>query len=174
MRSDDRWTNRFVLAHPDGRIDTYDKRHLFSYAGEHDHFTAGERPVISEVEGWRIDLQVCYDLRFPVWCRHGGAADLQLFVANWPARRIAAWDALLPARAIENMAYVAGVNRTGEDAFTDYTGHSAVYDPLGAPLLPPTVDSVAVRTTVLSSDRLRTLRDRFPFLDDRDPNPTRP
>ena len=174
IRTEAGWTNRFILAHPDGRTDHYDKRHLFSYAGEHEHFTAGERPVIAEVNGWFIDLQVCYDLRFPIWCRHGGAAHLQLFVANWPARRMPAWDALLPARAIENMCYVAGVNRTGQDAVTHYAGHSAVYDPLGAVLEPPTEDAVAVRTTVLRFERLRTLRERFPFLDDRDDNPVRP
>lgn len=123
-----RFVNRFVFAYPDGRIDWYDKRHLFRMGGERDSYAAGDRRVVVEFRGWRILLLVCYDLRFPVWARNRGDYDLILYTADWPASRSAAWRTLLAARAIENQCYVAGVNRVGSDPLSRYSGDSAVFD----------------------------------------------
>jgi omega-amidase len=104
-----------LFVKPGGEVTHYDKRHLFAYGGEHERYSAGNRRVTVDYLGWRINLQVCYDLRFPAWCRLRDDFDLQLFVANWPTKRVAHWSALLRARAIENQCYVVAVNRAGRD-----------------------------------------------------------
>ena len=107
--------NRFLLAFPDGRLEYYDKRHLFTLAGEEKVYTQGNKKVFIELKGWKLCPMVCYDLRFPVWARNTNDYDVLIYVANWPKPRIAAWDTLLKARAMENMCYTIGVNRIGGD-----------------------------------------------------------
>lgn len=160
--------NRLVFATPDGRTTHYDKRHLFGYGGEGDRYSAGDRRVRVGWRGWRFDLQICYDLRFPVWCRNDDAFDVQLFPANWPSPRVEAWRTLLKARAIENQAVVIGVNRCGTDGKgVEYPGSSRAFDALGAPLL-ELGDAEEVSGFVLDPASVRTVRERFPFLADRD------
>ncbi len=160
--------NRLVFAMPDGTAEHYDKRHLFGYGGEGDRYSAGDRQVRVEWRGWRFDLQICYDLRFPVWCRNDDAFDVQLFPANWPSPRAEAWRTLLKARAIENQAVVIGVNRCGTDGKgVEYPGSSRAFDALGAPLL-ELGDGEEVSDFVLDPASVRAVRDRFPFLADRD------
>ncbi|GAB4004754.1 amidohydrolase [Spirosoma migulaei] len=160
--------NRLIWMQPDGQFDTYDKRHLFRMAGEDKVYTAGTRRIIKEWKGWRICPLVCYDLRFPVWSRNRQADstdfeyDLLLYVANWPSVRRNPWNILLQARAIENLSYVAGVNRVG----TDHTGHlysgdSAVVDFKGDVLFRHS-DTEIVHQQTLSLDELRAFRTKFP------------
>ena len=161
--------NRFVWMPPDGSSVVYDKRHLFRMAGEHSHYAAGTmRPVI-RYRDWRILPLVCYDLRFPVWLRNRGDYDLLLAVANWPAARRLAWDTLLRARAIENLAYAAGVNIVGVDGNgVEYAGGTAVYGPDGAGLLESAADP-GVYCVTLDGDGLNDFRARFPAWQDADP-----
>jgi predicted amidohydrolase len=160
--------NRFLWAQPDGVIEHYDKRHLFSYGGEDQRYVAGEERKVFKHRGWRICPQVCYDLRFPVWCRNRGDYDLLLFVANWPEPRTAAWSALLRARAIENQCYVIGVNRSGKDGRgLTYSGASAIYDPLGEMVLD--LGSVAgTGRYVVRMDTVKSIRAKLPFQQDAD------
>jgi predicted amidohydrolase len=128
--------NRFLWVQPDGVVQFYDKRHLFSYGGEDRRYVAGTERKVFHYHGWRICPQVCYDLRFPAWCRNRDDYDVLLFVANWPEPRTTAWTNLLKARAIENQSYVIGVNRSGEDPRgLEYSGRSAIYGPLGETVL---------------------------------------
>ncbi len=134
--SDGTYRNRFYFVYPDGQYVYYDKHHLFTCGGEHEHYTAGQERVIVEHAGFRILLQVCYDLRFPVFARNRMVDgkpdyDLILYVASWPQQRVDAWDALLKARAIENVCFVAGVNRVGKDPGNLYSGHTGLYGPRG-------------------------------------------
>ncbi|HEX5694670.1 MAG TPA: amidohydrolase [Arenimonas sp.] len=162
--------NRMLWATPEGELHHYDKRHLFRMAREHERYAAGRRPITVELKGWRVRPLVCYDLRFPVYIRNRFDAeapgrfdyDLLLFVANWPAPRRHAWRTLLMARAIENLACVAAVNRVGRDGNDiAYAGDSAVHDFLGMPLL-ELGDQPQVATAVLSAARLAEHRERFP------------
>jgi predicted amidohydrolase len=162
--------NRLLFATPDGALAHYDKRHLFRMAKEHERYAAGNKRVFVDWRGWRIFLQVCYDLRFPVFIRnrfdHGRAGgfdyDLALFVANWPAPRAHAWKTLLRARAIENLACVIGVNRVGTDGNgIDYAGDSVALDPLGQPIVEGD-GHVRVLEAVFSAEQLRGHRERFP------------
>ena len=168
--------NRMVFVAPDGALTHYDKRHLFSFARENERYAAGRERVVVEYKGWNILLQVCYDLRFPVFSRNGfdGSRaglpdyDLALYVANWPSARAHAWKTLLRARAIENLCYVAGVNRVGTDGNgLDYAGDSAVIDFLGHPLTEAT-DEEVVSTMLLQAAPLIEHRARFPALRDGD------
>jgi len=160
--------NRFLFVTPDGAISHYDKRHLFAHGGEHKLYSAGKERVIVSFRGWRIALNICYDLRFPVWCRNRDDYDLSVFVANWPATRATAWGALLKARALENQAYAIGINRVGRDGNgLEYLGLSAAYDGLGEELL-NLGGEVAARIVTLDLDGLRTLRRDLPFLADAD------
>ena len=166
--------NRFIWMQPDGACAQYDKRHLFGYADEDQHYTAGDRRVIVQVKGWKLCLLVCYDLRFPVWARNmvhpedGAAYDVLLYVANWPQRRSLAWKTLLQARAIENQSYVVGVNRVGVDGKEiAYSGDSSVFGPLGE-VLYQEGDKEAVHTIVLDRPALQDVRGHFPFLGDGD------
>lgn len=160
--------NRFLFVTADGVLAHYDKRHLFSYGGEDSHYTAGSERVNFDYRGWRINLQVCYDLRFPAWCRNRGDYDLMLLVANWPVRRVHHWSALLEARAIENQACVVGVNRVGQDGNgLVYPGCSAVHGPMGETLL-KLGDEETAALAVMNLDDVAQSRKRFPFQDDAD------
>jgi predicted amidohydrolase len=154
--------NRLLWATPDGGLAWYDKRHLFRMAREHEHYAAGEQRLVLEVGGWRVLPLVCYDLRFPVWSRNRGDYDLALYVANWPAARRYPWSTLLRARAIENLCYVIGVNRVGTDGKgIEYSGDSAVIDPLGQPVVDCGA-AACVTTVTLSAEILAAHRARFP------------
>ena len=129
---DKNYYNRVIFAHPNGKIKTYDKRHSFTLSGEHLQYKCGTEKVIIEYRGWKICPQICYDLRFPVWSRNAEDYDLLVYMANWPKPRIAAWDTLLKARAIENMSYCVGVNRVGNDQNGyEFIGHTSAFDYLG-------------------------------------------
>ncbi|MFZ1983117.1 MAG: amidohydrolase [Desulfatitalea sp.] len=161
--------NRLLWARPDGRLAAYDKKHLFRYAGEEKVFTAGDRHLTQEIKGWRIRPFICYDLRFPIWTRNlNQAYDLALFVANWPARRSAHWRTLLRARAIENQAYVIGVNRVGKDGKgLAYDGYSAVIAPAGEVLFEEK-EMERTQTTTLDRGLLESFRTEFPAWMDAD------
>lgn len=164
--------NRFLWVQPDGKIGFYDKRHRFAYAGEDNYYTSGDKRMIVQVKGWKINLQVCYDLRFPVWARQQQDGypeyDVLLYVANWPERRSLAWKTLLAARAIENQCYVVGVNRVGDDGNgIHYSGDSAVIDPLGAVLYTKN-ESEDTHTIVLDKQPLLETWEKFPFWKDAD------
>ena len=163
-----RFVNRFVLVTPDGELAHYDKRHRFALAGEDRHYAAGDKQLCVNYRGWRIVPFVCYDLRFPVWCRYATGCDLMLFVANWPNPRRSAWNTLLRARAIENQCYVGGVNRTGRDQNDKtYFGDSVLLDGLGegVALCGDTPMTVTAR---LDATALKTLREKLPFHRDAD------
>ena len=160
--ADGSYRNRLLWARPDGSLAHYDKRHLFRMAGEHKHYSAGEQQVVLEVKGWRVRPLICYDLRFPVWSRDAGGTDLLLYTANWPAARRHHWNRLLPARAIENLCYVAAVNRVGEDGKGyAYSGDSQVLDFQGETLL-AAQDTDGVFRVSLSAVGLAAYRQRFP------------
>lgn len=168
IAEDGRHYNRLIFAFPDGTLKTYDKRHLFTLAGEDKAYTAGTERLIVDFRGWRICPLVCYDLRFPVFSRNTDTYDLLLYVANWPAPRIAAWDALLKARAIENMCYVAGLNRVGQDANGhSYPGHSKVLDCFGNTVL-ASAKKEGVLIVDIHRESLSEARKKFSFLEDRD------
>ncbi|MEP6646338.1 MAG: amidohydrolase [Saprospiraceae bacterium] len=160
--------NRFYCVFPDGSTKQYDKRHLFSY-GKEDHFyTPGDAHSVIDIAGWRIRPIICYDLRFPVWCRNTDGYDLLLVVANWPAVRIHHWDALLKARAIENQCYVAAVNRIGSDGNSlTYPGHSSIYDMNGIALM-QLEDKERIEVYQLEKSALTSYRDQYRFLQDQD------
>lgn len=165
-----RYYNRLLWVRPDGTYSSYDKRHLFRLAGEHAVYTPGTCPLVEEWRGWRIMPLICYDLRFPVWSRNRPAApyDLLLYVANWPQPRIEAWKALLQARAIENLAYTAGVNRLGTDGNGhEYPGQSALLDMRGD-YLAQAGNLQTVLTRTLRAAPLREFRQQLPALLDAD------
>jgi predicted amidohydrolase len=175
---DGKYYNRLIWMLPNGEFGIYDKRHLFAFADEHTHYTAGNKKLIASVKGWKINLQICYDLRFPVWTRQSppslGEAgmwlqyDLLINVANWPDKRRLAWKTLLRARAIENQCFVVGVNRVGEDGNKIfYNGDSAVIDPLGEIIhYKNTVEDIF--TCTLQKEKLTEIRNQFPFWRDAD------
>lgn len=160
--------NRLICAHPDGSTSHYDKRHLFSYAGEGDQYASGNHRLQFRIRDWTICPLICYDLRFPVWSRNTQEYDVLVYVANWPAPRVEAWQALLKARAIENQAYTIGVNRTGRDNNNlRYPGSSEVFDMAGHSLHQSTTeDELAV--VVLNKHDLKTFRTEYNFLADKD------
>lgn len=166
--------NRLIWMLPNGQSGYYDKRHLFAFAEEDKHYAAGNKRFIASVNGWKINLNVCYDLRFPVWARQspetdGFEYDMLVYVANWPEKRSTAWKTLLRARAIENQCYVIGVNRVGEDGKNiHYSGDSRVIDPLGEIIYQKT-DGEDVFTVTLDKKDLDEARERFPFHRDADP-----
>ena len=168
VRDGDQYYNRFYAVAPDGSYHHYDKRHLFSYGKEDKHYTAGTEKLIFQVGEWRIRAVVCYDLRFPAWCRNLEDVDILLIVANWPQARIHHWDALLRARAIENQCFVVAVNRVGTDGNQLlYPGHSSVYDMDGQQRLfmdnREGFDNIA-----LDREELIQYRNHYRFLQDRD------
>jgi predicted amidohydrolase len=179
IKEEEKFFNRLVWMLPTGEYGYYDKRHLFAFAGEDKYYHAGNKRKIASVKGWKINLQVCYDLRFPVWARQtvikeeaGENASLEydvlIYVANWPERRNHAWKTLLCARAIENQCYVIGVNRVGKDGNDVYhSGNSMVIDPLGE-VLYHMADEEDTFTITLQKEYLETVRAKFPFWKDAD------
>lgn len=163
-----RYYNRFYFVKPDGTVTHYDKHHLFTYGGEHLRFTSGDQRVIVEWRGVRILLCVCYDLRFPVWARNRGDYDMALYVASWPTPRVAAWSALLVARAIENQCYVAGVNRVGSDPSCQYSGGSVIIDPYGRAIASCADNTECEATAEVDMTALGEFRQKFPVLSDAD------
>ncbi|HUC81305.1 MAG TPA: nitrilase family protein [Flavisolibacter sp.] len=178
--------NRFIWMLPNGTYGYYDKRHLFAFAGEDKHYTPGTERFIASVNGWKINLLVCYNLRFPVWARQQASPpaplqkrgelepgtafeyDALIYVANWPERRSHAWKTLLQARAIENQCYVIGVNRVGNDGNDIYhSGDSMVIDPLGE-MLYHKKDDEDIFTITLKKEDLQSVREKFQFWRDAD------
>ncbi|MFV5686641.1 amidohydrolase [Flavobacterium sp. GB2R13] len=160
--------NRMVFVFPSGEIQFYDKKHLFTLAGEDKVYASGTQKIIVKYLGWKICLQVCYDLRFPVFSRNSEDYDLIIYVASWPKIRTNAWDALLKARAIENMSYAIGVNRIGEDNNGyQYIGHSQAIDFLGNYIVEP-VESESILFAELNKEMMLQTRQKLGFLNDRD------
>lgn len=169
ISEDSHYFNRLLFVEPSGEIKSYDKRHTFTLAGEHLAYSAGSQQQIIEYKGWKIMPQICYDLRFPVWSRNTMDYDLLIYIANWPKPRIAAWDILLKARAVENMCYCIGVNRVGLDANNlEYPGHSAVYDLFGNVVKQATANSEETFLASLTKDHIKSYRQKLQFLSDRD------
>lgn len=163
-----KYYNRLLFVYPDGEIKIYDKRHLFTLAGEDKCYSAGEEKLILEYKGFKICPLVCYDLRFPVFARNIENYDLLLYVANWPKLRINAWDILLKARAVENMCYTIGVNRIGTDANNhEYSGHSQLVDFLRNYLIEPQ-ETDGVFIVEIDKEKLLETRSKLAFLNDRD------
>jgi omega-amidase len=173
IKEDDDYFNRLIWMLPNGQCGYYNKRHLFALGNEHEEYTAGSKRLIASVKGWKINLQVCYDLRFPVWSRQQSTDtepefDVLIYVANWPEKRSHAWKTLLCARAIENQCYVIGVNRVGEDGNNlTYSGNTLVIDPLGE-VLYHMQDAEDIFTTTLEKEKLEKVRTHLPFWKDAD------
>lgn len=168
ITENDRYYNRMFFVFPSGETQYYDKRHLFTLAGEDKTYTSGTEKVIVDYLGWKICLQVCYDLRFPVFARNVENYDLLIYVANWPKVRTNAWDILLKARAVENLSYVVGVNRVGLDAHNyEHTGHSQVIDFLGNYILEPQ-ETEGVFIAELDKNVMLETRKKLDFLSDKD------
>jgi omega-amidase len=193
IREEGKYFNRLIWMLPDGTQGYYDKRHLFAYGGENLKYSPGSRRLIASVKGWKINLQICYDLRFPVWSRQATLNDkrgtgekratdspgtdpntremeydLLIYVANWPERRSPAWKILLQSRAIENQCFVVGLNRVGLDGHQIYhSGDSMVIDPLGD-ILDHRSREEAILTCTLEKDRIEEIRLKFPFWKDAD------
>lgn len=176
IKENGKYFNRLIWMMPNGEYGYYDKRHLFAYSGEDKDFSSGNKRLITSVKGWKLNILVCYDLRFPVWARQSSAKnenrdyeyDVLVYVANWPERRSHAWKTLLCARAIENQCYVIGVNRVGKDGNDiNYSGNSLVIDPLGE-VLYHMADDEDIFTITLQRERLDEVRTKFPFLKDGD------
>lgn len=169
VQEGDAYYNRLYFTRPDGTYAEYDKKHLFSMGGEHTHYTPGKSRLVVEYKGWKICPLVCYDLRFPVWSRNDVYYELLVYVANWPAVRREVWQKLLPARAIENQAYVVGVNRVGKDGQgLDYTGDSLIIDPKGKIQNAPPENREILAKERLSHSELQRFREKFAVLEDRD------
>ncbi len=169
IEENENFYNRLFFIFPNGEFKKYDKRHTFTLAKENETYTAGKERLIVEYKGWKICPLICYDLRFPVWARNTEDFDLLIYVANWPETRIHAWDILLQARAIENMCYCIGVNRTGPDGNDyQYNGHSNLYDCLGKAI--GVKQDAAAFTQCFNLDKTEMLetRKKLKFLQDRD------
>ena len=174
IKENENFYNRLIWMLPNGDCGVYDKRHLFGFGNETEHYRAGNKRLIASVKGWKINLQICYDLRFPVWARQNPAEkneteyDVLIYVANWPERRSHAWKTLLCARAIENQCYVIGVNRVGDDGNNIYhSGNSMIIDPLGQ-VLYHKADDEEIFTIKFEKEMLDEVRTKFPFLKDGD------
>ena len=168
IKENDNYYNRLYFVFPDGSYQSYNKRHLFTLAGEDKKYARGSEKLVVNYKDWKLCLLICYDLRFPVFSRNTEKYDALIYVANWPKKRISAWDILLRARAVENMSYTIGVNRVGTDINDNhYTGHTQVIDTLGNYILAPqTTDSIF--TVVLDKKQQDELREKLGFLNDRD------
>ena len=175
IRENGKYLNRFIWMQPNGEFGYYDKRHLFAFAGEDKHYAPGKNRLITSVNGWKVNCQICYDLRFPVWARQQITSeekeaeyDILLYVANWPERRSLAWKSLLTARAIENQCFVIGVNRVGEDVNgIMHSGDSMIIDPMGEILYHKNgVEDIF--TLTIDKSILDKTRNNLPFLKDAD------
>ncbi|MEC3906611.1 amidohydrolase [Tamlana sp. 2201CG12-4] len=165
----DNFYNRFLFVESSGVTSYYDKRHTFTLVGEHKIYTAGKEKNIIDYKGWKICPLICYDLRFPVWARNTEDYDVLIYVANWPKPRVSAWDALLKARAIENMSYCIGVNRVGVDGVhSEYSGHSGVYDVLGNEMTTFKPGEEHIELVSLEKRHIESYRNKLKFLNDRD------
>ena len=168
VEEDGIYFNRLLWVRPDGSYEKYDKRHLFTLAGEQEHYAPGHHRLIVELNGWKILPLICYDLRFPVWARNVEQYDLLIYVANWPEMRRQAWRTLLAARAIENQSFTLGVNRVGNDGNGfPYTGNSSAFDFAGEELLHAS-NVEGLFTLQLSYDEQQAFRKKLPFLSDQD------
>jgi predicted amidohydrolase len=169
IKEDEKYYNRLIWMLPNGELGYYDKRHLFAFAEEDQHYSAGNKRLIASVKGWKINLQICYDLRFPVWARQQGVEyDLLLYVANWPEKRNHAWKTLLTARAIENQCITIGVNRIGLDGNNiAHSGDSLIVGPLGEVLYHCAYEE-AIFTITLQKEEINNARSQFPFWKDAD------
>lgn len=176
IEDNEAYYNRLIWAEPDGSIMTYDKRHLFSLAGEEKFYRPGHKKIFPEINEWKILPLICYDLRFPVWARQSPPYtemgmhpyDLLIYVASWPEKRIYAWKQLLIARAIENQSYVIGLNRVGNDGNDfNYPGQTCLIDPMGEVIL-NMGETESVKTITISQELIADIRSKFKFLDDRD------
>jgi omega-amidase len=169
IHKNNKYYNQLVFVHPTGKIETYSKRHSFTLAGEDKVYTSGSEKLIVTYKGWKICPLICYDLRFPVWTRNTENYDLLLFMANWPVKRIKAWDTLLKARSIENMCYTIGVNRTGLDANNyNYSGNSLITDYLGEEISNLPKNKVGIVSATINKKSQNTLREKLGFLNDMD------
>tara|TARA_B110001450_G_scaffold10947_1_gene10653 strand:+ start:5147 stop:5932 length:786 start_codon:yes stop_codon:yes gene_type:complete len=169
VEENENYYNRLLFVHPSMKIEIYDKKHSFSLAGENTLYTSGTEKLIVNFKGWKICPFICYDLRFPVWTRNSENYDILIFVANWPVKRIRAWDTLLKARAIENMSYVIGVNRTGKDANKyNYSGHSIVVNCLGEEVSSLKEEEVGMLKATLVKTAQEGIRKKLGFLNDKD------
>ncbi len=169
---DGRYYNRLIWMLPNGEYGIYDKRHLFAYADEQRFYTPGRKRLIASVNGWKLNMLICYDLRFPVWARQSGSLqpeyDVLIYVANWPEKRSLAWKTLLQARAVENQCYVVGVNRVGEDGNgIYYAGDSIIISPTGE-IEYQELNEEDVFTFTMEKEKLREVRERYPFWKDAD------
>ncbi|MFI3277760.1 MAG: amidohydrolase [Rikenellaceae bacterium] len=160
--------NRFYIVEPNGRVSQYDKRHLFTFAGEQNYYTPGVERVVVEIKGVMILLLVCYDLRFPVWCRNTDNYDVMLCIANWPKSRRFVWDTLLRSRAIENVCYVGGVNIVGEDPSCVYSGGTAAINFRGEAISQVEDDAHGIAIFDVDLEALQSFRAKFPALEDMD------
>ncbi len=163
-----KYYNRFYFVKPDGSYITYNKRHLFTFGGEDKEYTGGEERIIVEYKGFRILLQICYDLRFPVFSRNTGDYDMIIYVASWPIPRIDVWNILLRARAIENVCYVAGVNRVGNDPYCQYNGGTVLLDYKGKDIANTEFGKEEVVSGEIDIQSLSEFRQKFPALNDAD------
>ena len=169
IEEDGKFYNRLIFVYPNGKLQYYDKRHLFSLAGEDKVFTAGKEKLIIDYLDWKLCPLICYDLRFPVWARNTEEIDALIYVANWPKPRILAWDTLLKARAIENLCYCIGVNRIGEDPEqNEYTGNTAAYDVLGNAISKIKPNREQTEVVTLEKNHIAYYRNKLSFLEDKD------
>jgi len=167
-KQENKYYNRLYFVKPDGSYTTYDKRHLFSFGEEDKKYTAGKNRIIVEHKGVRILLQICYDLRFPVFSRNNNDYDMIIYVANWPTQRVETWNTLLQARAIENQCYIAAVNRTGNDPVTTYCGGTHLLDYFGKPIVSAKYNEENAVLGTINIQKLNDFRQKFPALKDAD------
>ncbi|CAL2079318.1 amidohydrolase [Tenacibaculum sp. 190524A05c] len=169
ITEENQYFNRLFFVFPSGKFEYYDKKHTFTLAKEHETYSSGTEKLLVEYKGWKICPLICYDLRFPVWARNVEDYDLLLYVASWPEKRISAWDALLKARAIENMSYTIGVNRIGKDGNDyAYVGHSVIVDCLGEALSKEKNEAAEIISVQIHKNTQEEVRNKLGFLKDRD------
>lgn len=169
ITEENQYYNRLFFVFPSGEFEYYDKKHTFTLAKEHETYSSGTEKLLVEYKGWKICPLICYDLRFPVWARNVEDYDLLLYVASWPEKRISAWDALLKARAIENMSYTIGVNRIGKDGNDyAYVGHSIIVDCLGEALSKEKNETAEIISVQINKNTQEEVRNKLGFLKDRD------
>ncbi len=169
IEENNNYLNRLLTVYPDGHLDFYDKRHLFSPGGEHKEYTAGNKKLVINYKTWRINPLICYDLRFPIWSRSLKNYDIQIYIANWPQKRHIHWSTLLKARSIENQAYVVGVNRIGTDGNGfKHSGDTVVFDPWGEKISVTKPNEESTETVTLKKENLQKARKMLPILNDAD------
>lgn len=169
IEEDNKYYNRLLAVFPNGNIEYYDKRHLFTPGGEDKEYSAGNKILIFNYKGWRINPLICYDLRFPVWSRSTQNYDIQIYIANWPKKRSVHWTTLLKARSIENQAFVIGVNRIGTDGNGyEHSGDTCTFDAWGEQLSFTKANEDKIETIILTKENLLKARRLLPILNDAD------